>query len=105
MAASFWAFAMVARSGPFLSPPVTPDLVWTLALPLAVDQMDPNTSPPAPPPAVLDADEVLPSDDAVADGCLEVMPEKLWFDEMVLERADLTDRLVVGSLMVDWTDV
>lgn len=101
MAASFWAFAMVARSGPFLSPPVTPDL----ALPLALDQRDPNTSPPAAPPAVLDADEGLPSDDAVAEGCLGPTPGKLWLDEMVLERADLTDGLVVGLFMVDWTDV
>lgn len=69
IAASFFAFAMLARSGPLEFTPPTPaaDLFAMPALPLAVDQRDPKASPPAP-PAVLD--EVgLPRDAAaVADG-------------------------------------
>jgi hypothetical protein len=84
-----------------------PDLLAIPALLLAVDQMDPKASLPELGP-VVDVDG-LPSDAAVVeepneDDCFWPILEKLWFGEMVLERGDLAD-VLVGLLMVDWTEV
>lgn len=84
-----------------------PDLLAIPALPLAVDQRDPKASLPEL-GVVVDVDG-LPSDAAVVEepneeDCLWPILEKLWLWERVPERGDLAD-VVVGLLMVDWTEV
>ena len=85
-----------------------PDLFGIPALPLTVDQREPNASPP---PAPLELVDVfgLPRDAAVVvelkEDCFWPMPGKLWLGEMVLESGDLTDGVAVELLMVDWTEV
>ena len=68
MAASFFALARLARSGPLFTAAAVLDLFAIPALPLAVDQRDPKASLPAPPE--LDVDwEVLPRDAAGVEDC------------------------------------
>lgn len=106
MAASFFALAILARSGPLFPGVEVPDLLWIPDLALALDQSEVNTSAPAPAPAAdVDVEGFgLPSDAAfVEEYCFWPMP-----GEIMLERGELTDEVVFvveELLMVDGTEV
>ena len=69
-----------------------------------MDQREPNASPPPPPVAADGFEADFPNDAVfVVAACFGVMPGKLWFGEIVLEKGDLANG--VGLFMVDWTEV
>jgi hypothetical protein len=101
MAASFLAFAMLARSAPL--PELLAGLLWRPALLLAVDQREPNASPPVPPtPLWLGLAVGLPSEAAVRAPANPGEEKELCFAPLRLDSPGFTERLLEMGALPAW---